>query len=269
MRTYSADPAEAGSLESPAALLAGYVLWMGGVLLLVVSVWLTIRRFQGAISQPPGIGFPLMAGAMLAGVFAAVGALAERTPRWSPVPPACVTLSGILLGAAFWGPDACPAGSGMLWLLVAGGAVWSWSRRRIAWRGSPPCAREEMGKTAAESHHQESCDEEEEGLLPAEVTQRMIRARDEWGSEVIYGTLRCHFAAGQRLQSAHLAFCPPLAEVAQFTVDQLVGPSARIKTSMLETFGAGLELKLAASSKEATDVQIQFFAFERLPDGGG
>ncbi len=266
MRTCSADPTEPGSRESPAALLTEYVLWWGGMLLLAVSIWLAFRRFQGSFSRPPAIGLTLLVGTMLGSVLAATAGWARRVPRGSRVPPACLTLSGLLLGAAVWVPEASPVASFTLWLLVAGGAVWSFCRHARVEEKRPLC---EEGKHPLGALTP-SCedDESEEGLLPAEVLQRMVRAQDEQGAAVIYGTVRCHFAAGQRLQSTHFAFCPPLAQVAQFTADQLAGPSVRIKTSILETFGAGLELKLATPSREATDVQIQFFVFEREPVGG-
>ena len=267
MRTCSADPTEPGSLESPAALLAGYVLWWGGMLLLAVSIWLAVRRFQGSFSRPPGIGLTLLVGTMLGSALAATAGWTRRVPRGSRVLPACLTLSGLLLGAAVWVPEASPAASFTLWLLVAGGAGWSFYRHERVEKKRPLCDEAQMPLGALPASYED--DESEEGLLPAEVVQRVVRARDEEGAEVIYGTVRCHFAAGQRLQSAHFAFCPPLTQVAQFTADQLAGPSVRIKTSILETFGAGLELKLATPSREATDVQIQFFVFERVPVGGG
>lgn len=266
MRTCSADPTEPGSLESPAALLTGYVLGWGGMLLLAVSIWLALRRFQGSFSRPPGIGLPLLMGAILGTALAATAKWTRRPTHASRVPLVCFTLAGLLLGAAVWVPEAGPAASVTLWLLVAAGAAWSFSRPdRVEVKQTLPDDGKKPLVTPTPACEEDEC---EEGLLPDEVLQRMVRARDEAGAEVIYGTVRCHFAAGQRLQSAHFAFCPPLTQVAQFTADQLAGPSVRIKTSILETFGAGLELKLATPSREATDVQIQFFVFEREPLAG-
>jgi hypothetical protein len=54
--------------------------------------------------------------------------------------------------------------------------------------------------------------------------------------------------------------------IAEFTVDQLAGPAVQVKTMSVETYGAGLEAKLASPSKGPTEVQIQFFAFARSPN---
>lgn len=116
-----------------------------------------------------------------------------------------------------------------------------------------------------ESDREVADTEESEQLLPEHVSQRIVRARDERGAEVVFGTVRCRFSPGQRQQSIHLAFCPPLPRLAQLETDQVAGPSVQIKTVTAETFGAGLEVKLAASSKVPTEVQIQFFAFEKSP----
>lgn len=109
-------------------------------------------------------------------------------------------------------------------------------------------------------------DVESEQLLPEHVSQRVVRARDERDAEVVFGTVRCRFVPGQRQQSIHLAFCPPLRKLAQLATDQVAGPAVQIKTVTAETFGVGLEAKLASPSKEPTEVQIQFFAFEKSPD---
>ncbi len=103
-------------------------------------------------------------------------------------------------------------------------------------------------------------------LLSSNVSQRITRGRDENGVEAVFGVVRCDFAMGQRHQNLHIAFCPPLERAPELTTDQIDGPMAKIKPSMVEVFGAGLEVKLPAPCSEPTSVQIQFYAFERPDD---
>jgi hypothetical protein len=238
-------------------LLRVLVLFVAAVLL-STSGWLLIRRFSGGFLQPLSPARLLLLGTAWVATCAATAAMARRMPRALEVQRASLTVSGVLLGAAVWVPDTSPTAYLVFWTLIGAGAAWSWSRSGLV-NGNPAAG------LAAECEALLDEPEAEDGLLPAEVSQRLVRARDERGAEVIYGTLRCDFAAGERLQSLHVAFCPPLAMIAEFTTDQLAGPSVQIKTSILETFGAGLELKLASPSREPVAVQIQFFAFERSP----
>ena len=79
--------------------------------------------------------------------------------------------------------------------------------------------------------------------------------------------MRCSFGPSERQRDIHLAFCPPLRRVPHFSMEQVEGPPARIRASLVETFGVGLEVKLASFSSEPTSIQIQFFACEELTDG--
>jgi hypothetical protein len=99
-------------------------------------------------------------------------------------------------------------------------------------------------------------------LLPPGSSQRISRCQDEAGGEIVSGLVRCSFAPSERQRDLHLAFCPPLKRIPQFSAEQVEGPPARIRPSQVETFGVGLEVKLAALSSEPTSVQIQFFASE-------
>ena len=102
-------------------------------------------------------------------------------------------------------------------------------------------------------------------LLSPNVSQRITRGKEENGVEAVFGVVRCDFAVGQRQQNLHIAFCPPLERVPELTTDQIDGPIVKIKPSMVEVFGAGLEVKLPAPCSEPTSVQVQFYAFEK-PD---
>ena len=84
---------------------------------------------------------------------------------------------------------------------------------------------------------------------------------------MIFGIVRCDFAPGQRQQNVHIAFCPPMQRKPQLSMDQVDGPTARLRPSIVEAFGAGVEVKLKTASTGPSSVQIQFYACEVLPHG--
>jgi hypothetical protein len=107
-------------------------------------------------------------------------------------------------------------------------------------------------------------EDESSEMLPEGVSQRITRAREGDG-EMIYGILRCDFAPNLRQQNIHIAFCPPLKSRPQFSVDQVDGPTARIRSTVVESYGAGMEVKLQSASSEPSSVQLQFYAYEAQP----
>jgi hypothetical protein len=53
---------------------------------------------------------------------------------------------------------------------------------------------------------------------------------------------------------------PAFAARPELAVEQLEGPEARLKTAQLMSYGARLDLKLAAAAEEPTSVLVQFSA---------
>jgi hypothetical protein len=102
----------------------------------------------------------------------------------------------------------------------------------------------------------------EQGTLLQQLTRRQTAD----GSEELSGCVRVPFAAGQRTGNAHLAFCPPFAKAPELAVEQIDGPSCRIKTVQLLPYGARLELKLTAAADAPTNVLLQFSAHSTARD---
>lgn len=280
------------------ARLFRIVVLFTAFLLLATAALLLVRRVSGALQAPlPGFCLPML-GALFGALIAAAGWIEgrfcttrvdsgiESLRRW---PYSRLLLSGAILvaGVAVSLPEASVTALFGFWTLAFVGAIAAWCRLPT-WSKADIRHRDEANKTATERLGASSpdpagfaagfvgidCEGDEEGeedveseqLLPEHVSQRVVRARDERDAEVVFGTVRCSFAPGQRQQSIHLAFCPPLQKLAQLATDQVAGPAVQIKTVTAETFGVGLEAKLASPSKEPTEVQIQFFAFEKSPD---
>jgi hypothetical protein len=96
--------------------------------------------------------------------------------------------------------------------------------------------------------------------LPEDVVQQLTRVQAADGSERLTGWLRVAFLPGQRLGSAHVAFCPPFEQTPEVVVQQLGGPDARIKTAQVLAYGARLDLKLAAEVEQPVTVLLRFVA---------
>ena len=87
------------------------------------------------------------------------------------------------------------------------------------------------------------------------IVQQIFREQDEQGHDIIYGTVRADFVAGQRTAVVHVGFCPPLAYLpeieAEALPDSLLQNSpAKIKVVQALAHGTRLDIRLP---KAATD----------------
>jgi hypothetical protein len=267
---------------------------LGLSLLLLLAAWLLVRRQTGALERPLDSA-GLLATALLLGMWSTglrwawcVSASPSRPrPDWTRHVFGVLTAAGVLLFATALSLPGSPAiALVVFWCVVLGGEAVGGVAFH-ARRGDSASLPDTAGPGAAGASG--SCDavalahrlevaetprfddqaaeEDDDELLAADELQRMSRVRDPQGGEVVSGLVRCCFEAGERQRNVHLAFCPPLRKVPHFSLEQVAGPVARIRTSQVETFGVGLEVKLNALSSEPASVQIQFFACEELLDG--
>lgn len=265
--------------------LASQARCWGSCLLLGLGLWLLVRRIGGSLAQPLDA-----AGLIAAAVWLSVlsgglrwGANTARWPNrrrtWTGRIASVAALVGLLAcGVALSLPGTPPSALVAFWcvLLTTEAAWFAADRARTRCREprtavEPDAAREALGvKNAVPQKSwpspfslETSAAESEVGeLLPPGEFQRITRSQDAAGGEIVSGLVRCSFAPHERQRDVHLAFCPPLGRIPQFSVEQVEGPPARIRAVLVETFGVGLEVKLAAVSSEPTCVQIQFFACE-------
>ena len=261
--------------------LAGY---SGSVLRL--CLFLFVRRLAGGFQHPLSTG-GLIAVALLTGATASLlrsWADGIRLPsraafwRWARLagPSACLLLLAISLSlsaspaAGLWGFWAILGGVEACWWYagVRAGAVprlvWRWPRRSPAdaIRLAVPAARDQLERPLpppdiADETHEE---EESEDVLPWEVTQQLTRRYDSEGRDLMFGYLRGVFEPGERSQNLHVAFCPPFEGTPVLAVHQVSGPPVAIKLAQVETYGARLELKLAAKTGQTESVVVQFEA---------
>lgn len=102
-------------------------------------------------------------------------------------------------------------------------------------------------------------------FVAGNVSQQLTRAR-EATTEVVYGYLRADFAAGERHQTVHVAFCPPLAQIPEVEICQVEGPEVSVKTTLVEAHGARVELRRSGGLDEAVSVLLELHA---AADNGG
>lgn len=92
------------------------------------------------------------------------------------------------------------------------------------------------------------------------IVQQLYRVRNEDGSELIYGTLRADFQAGQRTAVLHVGFCPPLPYLPEVEAEALPGSEARLKVVQALSHGARLNVRLASTPVEDCHVWIDMAA---------
>jgi hypothetical protein len=243
-------------------------------LLLAVTLLLAMRRLSGALQTPLSAPTLLAVGGLLVMVTSGVRAV------WRVVAPAAGTWLDTLVryapSVALWGTTASislsgssPLGLAGCWLLVIAAEIWHWRfwprvprpRGRGAdaavRRGKTPVPADGVARQLATSDEAEAEDLQEDADLPANIVQRLTRARDAAGCDILYGSLRADLAADQRSTAVHVAFCPPFARLPRVAVEQTAGPDARIKVAQVLPYGARLDVRLARLPQEPSTVTLE------------
>ena len=101
---------------------------------------------------------------------------------------------------------------------------------------------------------------DEQPSLSDEVTQQITRARLADGSDVMHGVLRASFAAGERLASVHVGFCPPFQCRPRIEASWSEGPESTVKPAQILPYGARFDIWLASKPTAETNVVIEFHA---------
>ena len=98
--------------------------------------------------------------------------------------------------------------------------------------------------------------------LPAGVTQQLVRSRTAEGCDTIHGTLRVRFAAHQRTEVLHVAFCPPFEVNPRWNAKAVSGPALTIKPAQVFPYGARIEVRLNESPLAPVESLVSFTAIE-------
>ena len=90
--------------------------------------------------------------------------------------------------------------------------------------------------------------------------QRVVRVREEDGSEAVQATLVAEFVAGQRQATLHVAFCPPLDRVPVIEMAVVDGVEAELKAGVAYCHGARIEVRLSEPAEEDCAVVVEMVA---------
>ncbi len=97
------------------------------------------------------------------------------------------------------------------------------------------------------------------------IVQQLFRVLEDQGQEVVYGTLRADFDAGQRTAVIHVGFCPPLGYLPEIEAESLPDQPTRIKVVQALSHGVRLDVRRTAPFDQQSCVWIDMAARPILP----
>ena len=271
----SSGAAAAGPFDRPMADLGRWSVGTLVGLLWCAALLIGWRRVAGALNRPLEALVLLAVGGLVAAVAVGLRIWWHRLPAeyrtsrrdWliMLLPSAAVLSLGAALslrGTGTWGLV-------VFWATLVGEELWAW--RPAVWRRLPgrrkpaPGSRSIRVDAVAKPSPHATLAAVAESLPGEDVLQQLTRSRAADGSEQLSGWLRTPFAAGQRTAVVHLAFCPQFAKAPELTVEKLDGPEIMRINRAVYSFGARLDLKLAAPAEEPLGVLLQFSARSKPP----
>ena len=245
---------------------------VGCIALSLTTVWLGGRRFAGIFS-PTDSSTLLVAAVPLILLCALIIRLPlrGRTSRTS----GAIWLSAgslLVLAATIVLTDVrvqAPWAWMLLWSSVIAGEFWVY--RRFLLRGRALAASSSAESIGSLKTNVDDVEVDQDGIerqeglgedpdmLDQDVLQRFERSISPTMGEIIHGTCRARFAVGQRQESVHLAFCPPLKNQPAVEVETVDGLAATVKVALLVPHGARFDIRLDETPEEQGDVVIEFF----------
>ncbi len=228
-------------------LLRDAAVLSSGTMVAMLALVLLSRRLAGQWQPLPSLML-LSAGLVLV-IFAQlwrIGWQANGTPRepvWHQwlgrIGPSVILFC---FAIAFSVPGTSILGLVLFWLLIVG--TESYVVRQYA---TPRQRREvatpvpnEVALTLEDAI--EDAEDESGELLPGDVWQQITRHSTE-SVETVTCLLRVPFAVGEQTHTVHVAFCPPLEGRLTSRCEHVDGAACEIKVSLVESFGARLEVK--------------------------
>lgn len=106
----------------------------------------------------------------------------------------------------------------------------------------------------------------DESLLAPGVYQQVTRLKSDNGMDTVNGLLKGEFRPGQRSQSLHVAFCPPMAARPSVEVMQITGPRSSVKAADVQPYGIRFDVRLAVANQQSENVLIHFEAQNQQVD---
>ena len=197
-------------------------------LLLVVGVFLCLRRSSGALAESLApIRLIITATGLMAWAAAVRLHLRDRRIDWL----AAIVLTLFAFACSFPGNRAV---DWLAWLTV------------FAAYGLVPARRSSSANESA--------------AASGKLLQQQSRTRSFDGAETIHGRLVAEFAPGERLEILHVAFCPPFERLPSIECESGHGPACDVKVAQILHQGARIEARLTRASSAPQCVEIEFVA---------
>ncbi len=99
----------------------------------------------------------------------------------------------------------------------------------------------------------------------SDTTQWMSRTVSESGEDILEGSIRVEFRAGQKQANAHIPFSPPFACVPEIECEMADETTVRVRIAAAHTFGGRLELRRSMNADLADSVEVSFAAVAKAP----
>ncbi|MBL8827940.1 MAG: hypothetical protein JNM18_13265 [Planctomycetaceae bacterium] len=238
--------------------------WLAQValaLLVAVALTLAVRRAAGAFSRPLPSVILAVIGACVTLLIVSSRAALPTTLAGRALPSWLGATIGLAL--AVRGTSA----TGLVWLLigVVAEALWHWR--------SVFTERDAVNSTLAEPPPllapvvsvAEVADDATAGDEILDLRQNLRRGVTADGVDVLIGEVQAVFAIEQRIETVHLAFCPPFERTPTLDLEQVEGPEARIEVGQLVPYGARLELKLSQPGPARVTIALSIRATSDEP----
>jgi hypothetical protein len=91
------------------------------------------------------------------------------------------------------------------------------------------------------------------------------RMQDEYGGEMVEGTIKVRFEAGQKRAHLHVPFSPPLAGVPDVECEAVGDEPLRVRVPVRQTYGIRIEAR-RSDAAEPAETEVGFSAIYTPPD---
>jgi hypothetical protein len=251
-----------------AKAILGSLAWSLAGALFLAGAWLMARRLTGALASPLHGGAIVVVGvcavlcaamSRLLGRSAVDGAMGaiEAVRDWLPtIALALVATSAVI-------PGSSVVAIVFLWTLVAAEETAAALFIRLTTDTRHPVKiriRQRLAGGVFNRRLASGNGSHGPGAFADDLRQRHTRQHATDGGEIVYGTLRAGFAAGQRTAIEHLVFCPLLAAVPRLLVAAVNEPDCAVRATHSFRYGARLEIRLREPCDEPTEVLVRYEA---------
>lgn len=100
---------------------------------------------------------------------------------------------------------------------------------------------------------------------PSDPEISFDRVQDEYGGELVEGTIRVRFEPGQKRAQLHVPFSPPLAGVPDVECEPVGGEALRVRVPVRQTYGIRIEARRSDAS-EPLESEVGFSAIYTPPE---